>query len=153
MLEYRCIYIYIYIYTYIFTCITKLRFAYLFFVSDLEVTIHPFSCSVSYDKKKTPFRIFPMEVEGTVSKEAFCLGYSDKIDKKYFTPPNYGKDMQGLYIYIYIHWHINLPSFLHNWIVKDATQKSSKKILRNLEALQEFNPSPPPKMNEIHLKR
>ena len=48
-----------------------------FGVSNLEVTMHRFSRSVSYDKNKKPFRIFPMEVEGTVSKEAFELGYLD----------------------------------------------------------------------------
>ena len=68
-----------------------------FGVSNLEVTMHRFSRSVSYDKNKKPFRIFPMEVEGTVSKEAFELGYLDwqktisplptmaRICKEYYT--------------------------------------------------------------------
>jgi len=88
-----------------------------FGVSDLEVTIHRFSRSVSYDKNKTPFRIFPMEVEGTVSKEAFELGYLDwqKTISPFQTMTRTARTIYTRYI--------QRPSFLHNWVVKDSIPK------------------------------
>lgn len=124
--------VYINAYLHVYNTIPKHTFG----VSDLEVTIHRFSRSISYDKKnEPPFRIFPHGGRRNGFKGSFSAGLF-RLAKHYFTRPNYGKDMQGLFCTRYIH----RLSFLHNWVVKDSIPKNlRKKILQNLDAGQKIS--------------